>query len=490
MGTQVQWRDRVQLLTVSPYLSPLSDKISRQSPKVLPSPIGVYDKDKTIRGFLAAVPPCGDMIGPGLFLPSTFTMTRVSGGGWSEPSSGDELREDSATSRGVRYGDELALVDQNGKVWNASYVGLQGPIGPRDRGTHGELFVSFSAKGKRFGDPVLYGDSGLSIVVEDAHLWLRSTPRIALSVHKKATSKTQGGYLYHGADGHPLTFQIVSAGGATASGDPGLFDASPLRPRRQRPSLTTTRFKLRGISVKGSVDERTPKCDRGWGCAVSLGAVSADDVVEVTVGDADSQKAWTVGLQCPPADFYPAPKGSDGFAGYSQIVQMGSSSKGLCTLEMEASWEVPAEESTVAVPVQKVKQLQPGIGLLEGANLNGVLLAGALPIAWALIHWWVYDGSWRSAAVPPALSFVIAIIYFVICGAWDTSSSPLTPIEMKARKRVLTLCLRVDPASIEAMHAAENSEAPRGVPGANISGTPSACANGELPHEQINVLCL
>ena len=173
--------------------------------------VGLYEKpDGTIR---VAIPPIGPN-SPGKFSESVFEILPAGDG--RKRHLGDF----------VKYGDVVVLVDEHGLVWNSKSGGFfEGYLGPRGRGTPGEMFVSFKKNGRE-GKQMLHGDPGVFIDVAESHRH-RTSYNYRLSNYKTATSKCEGGYICSDGHGSHIAFSIHPQSGtpSLAYGRPGV-DAS------------------------------------------------------------------------------------------------------------------------------------------------------------------------------------------------------------------------------------------------------------------------
>ena len=97
-------------------------------------------------------------------------------------------------------------------------------IGPRHRGWRGELAVSFSSEKKRRGKPMCYGDVA-ALTIEDSRR-SKFVPDTKLTVFKKASSRTVGGYLCSSGAGHVLNFELRDEKGTVGSSSSGGGGAS------------------------------------------------------------------------------------------------------------------------------------------------------------------------------------------------------------------------------------------------------------------------
>jgi len=113
----------------------------------------------------------------------------------------------------VRYGDVLVLVDRDGLVWNnkvgtGTFSGFfEGYLGPRPRGTNGEVYISFQKNGCE-RKSLIYGDSGVSIEVEQSHRY-RTGYNCKLTNYKASTSRVLGGYICSDGTGFDINFRVV-----------------------------------------------------------------------------------------------------------------------------------------------------------------------------------------------------------------------------------------------------------------------------------------
>lgn len=346
----VYFGDTIQLLTRSSYSKEYStsqanaaDVLNRPL-----EPVGFYEKNGRY-GTLVAVPPIGAGGSPH-FRPSTFTITAT------VDVDDEVLTRQKMSELPLKYGDIFVLVDDQGLVWNNHLTFAAAYIGPRPRGFTGEMTVSVSHASKRSGEPVLYGDA-FSIDVQESHRWRQGVSK-RITNFKKSSSKLVGGYLVADGTGLPITFvpKFISgrgmhaqedeaaaavatparrpAGGLAASGVSSAV-ATPARQALSPPSSArlaasggvaagatgasatgsngpaSARLPARQMSV--NVDEHDVAlsavvvhwADGGedtlpadWGQTVTLGEVSMEDSVTVSVRAGD--KAIEHKLNCPP----------------------------------------------------------------------------------------------------------------------------------------------------------------------------------------------
>ncbi|GBG29514.1 Phosphatidylinositol/phosphatidylcholine transfer protein SFH9 [Hondaea fermentalgiana] len=176
--------------------------------------IGVYEKrDGQTR---VAVPPMGENA-EGTFKESILQVQDPSG----------EIPDGTV----VRYGDTVILVDKNGMVWNnkcgVSFTGFfEGYLGPRPRGTNGEVYVSFQKNGHDLR-PVVFGDNAVYIEVQASHRY-RTGYNCRLTNYRASTSRIVGGYVCSDSTGYDLPFSVHRH-----SGPPVKAYESPAQIRRR-----------------------------------------------------------------------------------------------------------------------------------------------------------------------------------------------------------------------------------------------------------------
>lgn len=194
----VRFGDSIKLYATSQYYKMDLAAKKDKDPKVLGAQIGgyigVYEKrDGQTR---VAVPPIGSSA-EGIFRESILQVQDPSG----------EVPDGTP----VRYGDTVILVDDNGMVWNnkcgVSFTGFfEGYLGPRPRGTNGEVYVSFQKNGHD-RRPVVYGDNAVYIEVESSHRY-RSGYNCRLTNYRASTSRVIGGYVSSDSTGYDLAFSV------------------------------------------------------------------------------------------------------------------------------------------------------------------------------------------------------------------------------------------------------------------------------------------
>lgn len=177
----LRYGDTIKLQTKSHYTSATSSS----------SYLGVYKKPSgTAR---ICVPPCGSLA-PGKFEEHIYQIL--------DP-------YDSEKDDFLLYGDIVVLKDNNDLVWNCKNKkgSLDGYLLPQKRGQPGEIFVSFCKTGKQ-GEPIVYGEPGVFIQVEESNRFRNSFAGNKLTNFKYSKSKVQGGYLACHGGGHVLNFFI------------------------------------------------------------------------------------------------------------------------------------------------------------------------------------------------------------------------------------------------------------------------------------------
>jgi|GEM_PF-2272352 len=184
----VLFGDSIKLWTVSRYLANTDFKEGGY--------LGVYEKDDGTAARVA-IPPMGKGA-TGQFEESVFRIA--------------DPRGERADGSPVRYGDVVLLVDKKGLVWNnkcstSSFTGFfEGYLGPKPRGSNGEVYVSFQKNAHEMKE-IGYGDIGVYIDVEASHRH-RNAFNYRLTNFRSANSRVIGGYLCSDNTGYEVSFQI------------------------------------------------------------------------------------------------------------------------------------------------------------------------------------------------------------------------------------------------------------------------------------------
>jgi hypothetical protein len=195
-----RYGDSIKLFTTSQYVKELAKEKGKLPVGVqLGGYLGVYEKKGeggapgTAR---LAVPPVGDSA-DGVFKEQVLMI--------QDPTGRKKQGEV------VLYSDMLILVDDTGMVWNnkcsTTFSGFfEGYLGPRPRGTSGELYISFMKNGHD-GRPVVYGDIAVYVDVESSHR-NRSSYNQRLTNYKSSSSKVLGGYVCSDGTGFDLAITV------------------------------------------------------------------------------------------------------------------------------------------------------------------------------------------------------------------------------------------------------------------------------------------
>ena len=103
----------------------------------------------------------------------------------------------------------MVLVDSAGLVWNCKNIkgASDGYLSPQKRGSAGEIFISFRKTGKQ-GEPIVYGEPGVRIQVEESNRFRNAFAGNRLTNFKYSKSKVHGGYICCHGGGHELNFFI------------------------------------------------------------------------------------------------------------------------------------------------------------------------------------------------------------------------------------------------------------------------------------------
>jgi hypothetical protein len=195
-----RYGDSIKLFTTSQYVKELAKEKGKLPVGVqLGGYLGVYEKKGeagTPGTARLAVPPVGDSA-DGVFKEQVFMIQDPTG-----------LKKEGDV---VLYSDMLILVDENGMVWNnkcsTTFSGFfEAYLGPRPRGTSGELYISFMKNGHD-GRPVVYGDIAVYVDVESSHR-NRSTYNQRLTNYKSSSSRVLGGYVCSDGTGYDLAITV------------------------------------------------------------------------------------------------------------------------------------------------------------------------------------------------------------------------------------------------------------------------------------------
>lgn len=141
----------------------------------------------------------------------------------------------------LRYGDTVILVDsKTGMVWNnkcgTGTLGFfEGYLGPKPRGSPGELFMSFQKNGHD-GKPLVYGDVAVFIDIVDSHRTRNSYYNNRLTNYKTGNSKILGGYVTCSGSGKELPILVHRY-----TGPPLQAYSNPLEERLKQRARKTSR---------------------------------------------------------------------------------------------------------------------------------------------------------------------------------------------------------------------------------------------------------
>mmetsp|Transcript_17866 Transcript_17866/g.32978 ORF Transcript_17866/g.32978 Transcript_17866/m.32978 type:complete len:912 (+) Transcript_17866:61-2796(+) len=215
----VRYGDSIKLWASSQYLK------NEGKGKALPASsiggyVGVYEKtDGTAR---VTVPPIGEQA-EGTFKESILKI--------QSPNNKKEVGTE------VRYGDSVVLVDENGQVWNnkcgtGTFSGFfEGYLGPKPRGSNGEVYVTFKKNGHGTR-PLIYGENAVYIDVVASHR-TRSSYNYRLTNYKSSSSRVSGGYVCSDGTGFDLPFSVHRL-----SGPPGKVYEGPRAGSRSASQLS------------------------------------------------------------------------------------------------------------------------------------------------------------------------------------------------------------------------------------------------------------
>jgi len=238
--------------------------------EVMAGPLGVYEKQDGSKRVM--VPPKGDLAG-GTYKESYYRVEDVLAGVESH-------------GQPVKYGDSVALVDENGHVWNNKTGGLfyDGYLTPAPKGAPGEMYVTFRKNGKE-RCPMEYGDVGVFVDVVDSHRH-RGAFNNRLTNYKSPASNVVGGYVCCDGSGELLPL-IVQRYQGRIKPRQSAFSSPQIDSKKlsRDPSVRGLAPALNHISVVTSGVRDVMRVAPAYGADVILYNVVADSQVELEIED-------------------------------------------------------------------------------------------------------------------------------------------------------------------------------------------------------------